>query len=90
MQVFAVMADFLTQNPQDVIVLGLSNIECGDVPTARTQLLGLLAQSPLYKYLATQVKRTCECYLGLTVFESIAWSGACMCSGFQQHSCAPI
>lgn len=49
------MADFLAANPRDVIVLGLSNINCGDVPTARTQLLGLLAQSPLYKYLATQV-----------------------------------
>eukprot|EP00878_Enallax_costatus_P015142 GHUV01015854.1.p1 GENE.GHUV01015854.1~~GHUV01015854.1.p1 ORF type:complete len:247 (+),score=76.13 GHUV01015854.1:631-1371(+) len=54
-KVFTVMADFLAANPRDVIVLGLSNINCGDVPTAQMQLLGLLAQSPLYKYLATQV-----------------------------------
>lgn len=49
------MADFLTANPRDVIVLGLSNINCGDKATARQQLLQLLAQSPLYQHLATQI-----------------------------------
>lgn len=50
------MADFLAANPRDVIVIGLSNINCGDKNAARRELLGALASSPLVKYLALQVR----------------------------------
>lgn len=33
------MADFLAANPRDVIVIGMSNINCGDKEEARQQLL---------------------------------------------------
>lgn len=49
------MADFLAANPREVIVIGLSNINCGDKAAARQELLGALAKSPLLNYLAVQV-----------------------------------
>jgi hypothetical protein len=33
------MADFLAANPRDVIVIGMSNINCGDKELTRQQLL---------------------------------------------------
>lgn len=54
-KVFAAMADFLAANPRDVIVIGMSNINCGDKEEARQQLLQVLAASPLYDHLATTV-----------------------------------
>ena len=33
------MAEFLAANPRDVIVIGMSNINCGDKEEARQQLL---------------------------------------------------
>eukprot|EP00879_Flechtneria_rotunda_P029878 GHRR01032341.1.p1 GENE.GHRR01032341.1~~GHRR01032341.1.p1 ORF type:complete len:385 (+),score=177.48 GHRR01032341.1:385-1539(+) len=54
-QVFAVMADFLMAHPHDLIVLGMSNINCGDKAAARQQLLSMLAGSALNKLMATQV-----------------------------------
>ena len=49
------MADFLAANPRDVIIIGLSNIQCGDKVAARRELLGVLAASPLLQYVAVQV-----------------------------------
>lgn len=49
------MADFLAANPREVIIIGLSNIACGDKVAARRELLGALAKSPLANYLALQV-----------------------------------
>lgn len=54
-QVFKTMADFLAANPREVIVIGLSNINCGDKNAARRELIGALAKSPLLNYLALQV-----------------------------------
>jgi len=54
-QVFKTMADFLTSNPSEVLVIGLSNINCGDKDAARQQLLGILAASSLLKFAALQV-----------------------------------
>jgi hypothetical protein len=50
------MGEFLAANRRELIVIGLSNIECGDKSAARQSLLGTLAASPLYAYLATQVE----------------------------------
>lgn len=52
--VFKTMADFLTSNPSEVLVIGLSNINCGDKDAARQQLLGILAASSLLKFAALQ------------------------------------
>jgi hypothetical protein len=49
------MGDFLDANPNEVIFLGMSNINCGDVPKARIELLGALANSTLAKHLAVRV-----------------------------------
>lgn len=55
LQVFKTMADFLAANPREAIVIGLSNINCGDKNAARRELIGALAKSPLLNYLAVQV-----------------------------------
>jgi hypothetical protein len=39
LQVFTTMAEFLAANPRDVIVIGMSNINCGDKDLTRQQLL---------------------------------------------------
>jgi hypothetical protein len=57
MQVFKTMADFLAANPREVIVIGMSNINCGDKESARRGLLGVLATSPLLSYVSVQVRR---------------------------------
>jgi hypothetical protein len=49
------MAEFLAGSPRDVIVIGMSNINCGDKDLTRQQLLQVLAASPLNNYLATTV-----------------------------------
>lgn len=53
--VFNTMGDFLTANPTEVLVLGMSNVNCGSanggVAGARAELLGALAQSSLNQYL---------------------------------------
>jgi hypothetical protein len=56
MQVFKTMADFLAANPREVIVIGMSNINCGDKESARRELLGVLAASPLLSYVSLQVR----------------------------------
>eukprot|EP00775_Hariotina_reticulata_P006267 gene6267-6505_t len=53
--VFKVMGDFLAANPRELIVIGLSNIQCGDKSAARQSLLATLAASPLHAHLATQL-----------------------------------
>lgn len=63
MQVFKAMADFLAANPREVIVIGLSNINCGDKESARKELLGVLASSPLLSYVSLQVRRCIGCNL---------------------------
>ena len=54
-KVFNTMGDFLDANPNEVVFLGMSNINCGDVPKARTELLGTLANSSLAKHLAVRL-----------------------------------
>lgn len=53
------MADFLAANPREVLVIGLSNINCGDKNEGRQQLLGVLAASPLLNYISLQVRVVC-------------------------------
>ncbi|KAF8065807.1 hypothetical protein HT031_002867 [Scenedesmus sp. PABB004] len=53
--VFGAMAEFLAANPRDVLLIGLSNINCGDKAAARRSILAALAASPLRAHVATQV-----------------------------------
>jgi hypothetical protein len=57
--VFKTMGDFLAANPTEVLVLGMSNVNCGSanggVAAARAELLAALAQSSLNQYLASSV-----------------------------------
>lgn len=61
MQVFKTMADFLAANPREVIVIGMSNINCGDKESARKELLGVLATSPLINHVSVQVGQRNRC-----------------------------
>lgn len=54
-QVFKTMGDFLAANPREVLVIGLSNVNCGDKEQARQQVLAALAASPLAKFFAVAV-----------------------------------